>query len=341
VTSVGVVICAYTTERWNLLERAVDSVNAQGVDSTLVLVIDHHDELLARSVERWPEVMVIPNHNERGLSGARNSGVERLGTDVIAFLDDDACAETGWLEHLTAPFHDPTVGLTSGRVVPDWRHGAPAWFPDEFLWVVGSSYVGLPTEESDVRNPIGASMAVRRSVFGDVGLFSSDIGRIGTIPLGCEETELAIRAGAAGHRTRYVPDSVVRHHVTADRHQPTYFVRRCRAEGMSKAVVAEMAGADAALSSERSYVTRTLPRGIARRARQVVTGPDRGVDGALGAIVAIVIGCGVTALSYATTLAGRRIRPAPVTLTARPPRLTGEAPGTRLADSADRASTLS
>jgi len=87
---------------------------------------------------------------------------------------------------------------------------------------------------------------------------------------------------------------------------------------MSKAVVAEMAGADAALSSERSYVTNTIPRGVLREARRLVTGPDRGLDGAVGAIGAIVIGCLVTALSYAITSVRRRVTSAPAGSVATP-----------------------
>ena len=41
-----------------------------------------------------------------------------------------------------------------------------------------------------------------------------------------------------------------------------YFLRRCYSEGISKAAVARRAGADAALSTERTYVFSTLSRGV-------------------------------------------------------------------------------
>ena len=300
----GVIICAYTEGRWELLERAIESSVAQSVDHHLVLVVDHNDALLARATERWPDITVVPNRYEQGLSGARNTGVETVRGDAIAFLDDDAAAEPGWLAELIAPLTDPEVGITGGHVIPDWNGDSPAWFPDEFLWVVGCSYVGLPTESAPIRNPIGASMAIRRDVFQAVGGFFDGVGRVGTLPMGCEETELSIRARSAGFGAMLQPSSVVRHRVSPDRHTLRYFLRRCRAEGQSKAIVAAVTDTGAALSSERSYVARTLPMGVLSRARRALTGPDR--TGALAGIGAIVLGLAATATGFALGSWSRR-----------------------------------
>ena len=289
----AVVVCAYTADRWELLQRAIESVEGQDVPCRLTIVIDHNDALLAQARARWPAHDVVPNRFARGLSGARNTGVAvAAGADVVAFLDDDAEAQPGWLRALTAPFDDQRIGLVAGRVEPDWESTQPSWFPAEFLWVVGCSYVGLPDHASDVRNPIGASMAVSAAVFDAVGGFVDGIGRIGRTPLGCEETELAIRAGKNGYRVRYEPNSRVCHHVPASRATVAYFLRRCYAEGVSKARVARSVGTNAALESERTYVTRTLPSGIARSMRE--RSPGRAAM--------IVSGCATTGIGY---VAGR------------------------------------
>ena len=47
---------------------------------------------------------VVPNTQAKGLSGARNTGTEMASSDVVAYLDDDATAEPGWLQALLAPF---------------------------------------------------------------------------------------------------------------------------------------------------------------------------------------------------------------------------------------------
>jgi GT2 family glycosyltransferase len=303
----SVVVCAYTLDRWDQLVDAVESAADQALGAELVIVIDHNPELLALATHRWPEHVVMANRFGRGLSGARNSGVNAATGDVIAFLDDDAVAAPGWLAALVAPFDDPSVGCVGGRVEPDWGAPEPAWLPAEFRWVVGCSYVGQPTQEAEIRNPIGASMAVRRAVFERVGGFREEIGRTHRLPLGCEETELAIRARRAGWRTWYQPDSVVHHHVPASRTTLHYFMRRCLAEGLSKATVSAMAGREAGLSAERTYVTATLPAAARQAASQAIHGPERAA--AVGRLAAIAAGLAAAVAGYCRGAVGHVLRP--------------------------------
>lgn len=289
---IAVVICAYTLERWDLLARAVASVRRQETPHEIVLVIDHNDELLRRATAQWPDATVVANRGAQGLSDARNTGVAATTADLIAFLDDDAEAQPGWLEQLVAPFDTPRVGLVGGRVLPEWSAGKPAWFPDEFGWVVGCSYTGQPTEPVAIRNPIGASMAVRRAVFAEVGLFHNGVGRVGKNTAGCEETELGIRARSAGWITMSAPASTIRHYVPPERHSFRYFARRCLSEGGAKAMVATLAGPSDALESERAYVSRALPRGVVAHLRGKRASRLRGT-------LAIVIGLGLTSAGYA------------------------------------------
>jgi hypothetical protein len=262
-TSVTVVICAYTTERWSRLRDAVDSVLRQSPAPDEVLVVVDHNRVLEDRAREHLEprgVRVVASLGPRGLSGARNTGTSLGQGEVIVFLDDDAAAEPGWLTALVRHYADADVLGVGGLVVAEWEHAAPAWFPPEFAWVVGCSYVGLPTSTAEVRNPIGASMSFRRSVLERVGGFSSALGRVGATPRGCEETELSIRARQAFPRGTILhePSSVVRHHVPEARAEVGYFRSRCWSEGMSKAEVHRATPSLRVLGVERNYVTRTL-----------------------------------------------------------------------------------
>lgn len=306
----SVVICAYTTKRWTQLQAAVESVASQTDDVEIVIVIDHNDQLLADSVARWPHRRVVANRFAKGLSGARNTGVSESTGDVIAFLDDDATAASGWLDALNAGFTDQAVGGVGGHVMPAWEKSPPNWLPPEFFWVIGCSYVGLPAIAQEVRNPIGANMGFRRSVFEQVGGFREEIGRVGTIPLGCEETELSLRARAAGFSVWYAPDATVHHSVPAERMTVRYFVRRCYAEGLSKALVSALAGRTEGLASERAYVTRTLPRAVRDALRRVVCGPSR-VDGLCRA-AAVIGGVAAAGTGFVRGTVSYRARRAPL-----------------------------
>jgi len=111
-------------------------------------------------------------------------------------------------------------------------------------------------------------MALRREVFDGVGGFRSEVGRVGTRPLGCEETELCIRARQRWPQGifLYQPQACVSHRVPSNRATWLYFRSRCYAEGLSKAVVAHYRGAKDGLSAERFYTLKTLPLGIVRGA---------------------------------------------------------------------------
>jgi glycosyltransferase involved in cell wall biosynthesis len=192
--SASVVVCAYTEKRWDDLVAAVRSA----LDQTrppleVILVSDHNPGLLERVRRELPEAAAVANDGTRGLSGARNTGVRMARGDVIAFLDDDALAAPDWLERLLQPYGDSRVVGVGGLIEPLWPGARPPVLPAEFDWVVGCSYEGLPTDTAPVRNLIGANMSLRRDVFGMVGGFRTDVGRVGTRPLGCEETELCIR----------------------------------------------------------------------------------------------------------------------------------------------------
>ncbi len=309
---VAVVICAYTDDRFADLCRAVTSVKQQSAQAAEVtVVIDHNEALLHRALRQFPNCEVVANRYDRGLSGARNTGIDATTAEIVAFVDDDACADVDWLARLQEPFLDDGVLAVGGTVVADWEVGRPRWFPSEFDWVVGCSYVGLPDRRAPIRNVIGCNMSVRRTVFDAVGGFRSDLGRIAQRPLGCEETELCIRARHAfpAGEVVYEPSAVVHHRVPQSRGTFRYFRSRCRAEGYSKAHVATLVGAESALSSERAYVRRVLPRGVVR-----ALGGAARLDGSgVARAATIVTGLATVSIGY---LEGRRAR-----RTTRDPRL--------------------
>jgi len=298
----SVVICAYSEERWDLLCDAVESVGNQTLTAyEVIVVVDHNERLLRRVRAAFPSVRVVRNEQPRGLSGARNAGVHHATGDVVVFLDDDARAEPDWLLRLLEPYRRPEVIGTGGEVIPRWEAEPPRWLPPEFYWVIGCSYVGLPVEPREIRNPLGANMSFSHDALDRIEGFTPGIGRIGTVPFGCEETELAIRVGReTGGIVVYLPSARVEHFVPSTRTTWHYFATRCWSEGLSKSYVAASVGRDDALSTERSYVTRTLPRGILRSAADAARGDIYGLARAL----AIVAGAGITAAGYAAGVFG-------------------------------------
>jgi GT2 family glycosyltransferase len=296
--TVSVVICTYTERRWKELVAGVRAVQEQLLDGDeLIVVVDHAPDVLARAQRELTGCRVHASTHGQGLSGARNTGLDRASGSVVAFLDDDATPGEGWLDSLREPFRTGDVIGVAGRVEPAWEGGmAPRWFPPEFGWVVGCDYVGLPAGGAQVRNPIGASMALRRAPLEAVGGFSELVGRVGTLPVGCEETEISIRLSQADPTARVLraTGGAVHHLVPADRQTLRYFRSRCYHEGRSKAVLSGLVGSDQGLASERTYATRTLPLGVLRHLAAV----GRGDLAGLARAACVLLGLLTTALGY-------------------------------------------
>ncbi|MEU0674102.1 glycosyltransferase [Streptomyces sp. NPDC006172] len=320
---ISVVVCAYTEDRWDDILAAVDSVRAQSRPALeTVLVVDHNRALRDCLTEEFAsagsrsadgEVRVLANSGPRGLSAGRNTGIAAARGEVIAFLDDDAVAERDWLRWFAAGYDDPRVMAVGGLTLPVWASGRrPVWFPEEFDWVVGCSYRGLPPGRVRVRNVLGGNASFRRTAFDLTGGFATGIGRDGDRrPLGGEETELCIRLSRARPDAILLVDdrAVIHHKVPEARERFAYFRARTYAEGLSKALVARSVGTAKGLESERRYTTHVLPSGVARGLRDTLLTRRGGARRA----AAIITGTLIAATGYAAGTLTRPTAAAPTT----------------------------
>jgi glycosyltransferase involved in cell wall biosynthesis len=324
--TISVVICCYNDERWPLLVEAIGSaLRQEPTKPEVVVVVDYNPSLLSRVQETFPDVVAVTNTEQKGLSGARNTGIAVAKGSLIVFLDDDAVAAPNFVALLAEPMTDPAVLAVGGNSVPAWEAAPPRWFPAEFYWTIGCTHRGVPTHRNKVRNVLGGCMAIRRDIFDVVGGFRSDLGRIDAIPLGCEETELCIRAQQARPDMIFLhePAAVIHHFVPRKRATWAYFSSRCLAEGYSKALVSRFVGTSDGLRTERSYVMRILTTGVLVGLRDAVKG-DLGGLGRAGAIVA---GLAITTLGFVRGRLSRAVRERVETSTGAPP-IKAKAPAT-------------
>jgi len=140
-----------------------------------------------------------------GLSRARNVAWQQAAAEVVAYLDDDAQPEPGWLSALVLPFADKAVMAVTGQVLPPFFHSAgtkefrldasaPGWRERTLFGGAGS----------------GTNMAFRRSFFERWGGFDERIG-CGRILSGGEEHEAFYCVLERGFALAYAPDAVVNH----------------------------------------------------------------------------------------------------------------------------------
>jgi glucosyl-dolichyl phosphate glucuronosyltransferase len=316
VADATVIILAYTAERWSLACAAVESACNQTLPPReIVLCVEGDPALAERFRERWqgrsesvPSIRVVENQDEEQeptaaageeerlyyaghgsrIGAERTRGVTLATSEIVVFLDDDAAADPDWLEHLLAPFADPSVVGVTGAPLPVYAKPRPRWFPFEFDWVFGCAYVGLPTRTGPVLRMIGANMAARRESVLAVGGFRSL----------AEDLDMAHRLLELSPQSLliYEPAAIVRHYVHEDRLTWRYFWRRCFEAGRSKVSVMRGLGRAANLRADRRFVTRTLSVGVAKGLREFLGGDIGGLQRALSIIAAV----GLSAVAYLT-----------------------------------------
>lgn len=110
-----------TADRPAQLKRCLDSISGLSrLPDELVVVDSGRDPLTRSVVEQHQAGFPIHyfRHYRHGVARARNSAAQAANGEIIAFVDDDATVEPGWLEHLEREFlRDPRIGLASGSIM--------------------------------------------------------------------------------------------------------------------------------------------------------------------------------------------------------------------------------
>jgi glycosyltransferase involved in cell wall biosynthesis len=291
----SVVIASHTLQRRAALTEAVVSALAQD-PYEVVVAVDNNADLYDWVRTQWTAVVPVHHQGTHGASATRNAGARVAAGRLLAFLDDDAVARPGWLQSLTAPLARPEVVGVGGLVEPVWLGPVPKWMPDEFLWVVGASYRGLPSTAAPVRNVWSMNLAVAQEDFWAVDGFREGFGKTGhrSQP---EDTDFCIRLTTTfkGRTCWYEPSARIGHMIPPDRGTLRFFVRRCFNEGQGKADIAALLGSDEGLRDERRHAGKTLPEGIRRELRRAFAARE---FSAVQRVSAMCIGLGAAGLGY-------------------------------------------
>lgn len=205
---ISVVVCTYNRD-W-VLENCLASLRSQEYPSFEVVVVNGPStDRTAEVIARFPEVKAAENP-ERNLSVSRNLGIRESAGELVAFLDDDAVAESDWLATLAEAFRDPAVGAAGGTVFgPDGEHlqfrngtitrfGMPIAIHDE------PGRNDSP-EGGEYDIAMGTNACFRRTALDAVGGYDENYEYYH------DESDLCVRLIQAGYRVAHVPDAVVWH----------------------------------------------------------------------------------------------------------------------------------
>ena len=232
---VSVIVATYN--RSDDLRAALESLLNQesaGIDYEVIVVDNNSDDETGSVVkalrdQRGDDKLVYCFEAKQGVSYARNRGIAMARAPVVAFTDDDIRPAANWLLCIRDAFRRfSDVDCIGGKVLPKPETTFPAWLTSKYWSPLALLDLGDEPLELDVRHGaglVGANLALRASVFKEVGLFKPDLQRVRDGVGSLEDHEFQVRLATAEKRLLYLPELVVYAHVLEERLKKDYHRR--------------------------------------------------------------------------------------------------------------------
>ena len=195
----SIIVCTHNRSR--LLNKCLESLLAQNVNSIEIVVIDNNSQDdTAQIVNKY----TIEHQNIRyfceteiGLSHARNRGIMESTSEWVLYIDDDGIAFPNFVQRALYLIDRGDYDCVGGVYNGYYEDKKPRWVNDEY----GSSKIisdNLVPCKFDV--PTGGVVLYRKQSINSVGKFRVDLGMIGNHNFIGEETELQYRLEKKGFR---------------------------------------------------------------------------------------------------------------------------------------------
>ena len=214
-SSLRATIAICTRDRPGDLARCLRALARLPDDGQQVLVVD--------SASRGTETREVAlaaradyvREEQPGLDRARNRALEEARHPIIAFTDDDASPDPGWLRALLRGFSDSRTLAVTGLILPlELETPAQEWFERTNGFGRGfrsAAYDGTKHDPFLVaRIGAGANLALRKDALALVGAFDEALDA-GTPTHSGGDHDYFTRILAAGYTIRYEPDATSWH----------------------------------------------------------------------------------------------------------------------------------
>jgi len=204
---------------WNgkeYLRDCLPSLHAQTFYNFEVILVDNGStdgsvEYVQRNFPGW--VRILTNTQNEGFSGGNNRGIRAASGKYIVLLNNDAQADTCWLEELVKVAEEnPRAGMLACKI---YLQGGSKIIDNvgHLIYRDGLNR-GRGRLEADhgqyenleeVLFPSGCAALYRRQMLEEVGLFDEDFFAYG------DDTDLGLKGRLAGWKCLYVPRAIVHH----------------------------------------------------------------------------------------------------------------------------------
>jgi len=232
----GISICVPTFKRREMLSRCLDAIVGQvDVSVPFVVIVVDNDPLgtariVVEELRNRSSLHVRYIHEPRqSISIARNTAVANAEGKYIAFIDDDECPESTWLESLYQALTQFDADGVLGPVLPNFVEPPPDWLVKSRLCDRESFRTGTLMESA--KHLRAGNLFLKREVFTGISApFDPALGRTGG-----EDADFLARMVAKGFRFVWCDEARVFEEVPIERQTLHYHLQRALVRGVTEA----------------------------------------------------------------------------------------------------------
>ncbi len=196
---ISVVVCTYNGER--TIRDCLEGLACLEYSNHEVIVVnDGSTDNTAAIVQEYSFRLI--NTENRGLSSARNTGMEAATGEIIAYTDDDARPDAHWLAYLAATFVNKKYAAVGGPNIAPPEDGLIA----DCINNAPGGPVHILLSDSEAEHVPGCNLAVRRAELREIGGFDP-IYRVAG-----DDVDVCWRLRERGWKLGFSPAAMVWHH---------------------------------------------------------------------------------------------------------------------------------
>jgi len=200
------------------MTQCLESLRNQSFQEMVTVVVDNGSRDGSQGIvrDRFPEVTLIELPENLGFAAANNIAIQIACTDYVALLNNDAVADSLWLESLmNAMISHPEAGFAASKMLYLDDPGIIDRAGDGYT-TAGAGCLRGRGQTADAYQSVewifgacaGAAI-YRMSMLKDIGCFDEDFFLL------YEDVDLSFRAQLKGYRCLYVPNAQVCHKATS------------------------------------------------------------------------------------------------------------------------------
>jgi GT2 family glycosyltransferase len=209
-----------TFNSWTTLKETIASIKKQTIKPLETIVVDNAstDGTSELVKKHFPEVKLITNQKNLGVTGGRNSGIKALSpkAEMILFFDHDMIADKDMMENLLETFAlEDKIGIVTPKIF--------FFEPKNTIWAAGTSInmwtgqvffrggkdIGQYDQSEEVQIAPAAFMLTKEALS---VLKKFDDRYFATY----EDSDFCLRAKKAGFKTFYSSKAIAYHKISRD-----------------------------------------------------------------------------------------------------------------------------